>query len=432
MGLIEDARKGNPSETLSVIAKRESVSIKTLARSVAEGRVSVLHNGKRPLSAACAVGEGLRTKVNANIGSSPDYFDISMEIKKAHAAVEAGADTIMDLSTGGDIAAIRARILEEIDVPLGTVPIYEAAGPLLHKGRGIEGLEPSELLEIIEKQAEEGVDFMTLHCGINRNIVESLERYSRVMDVVSRGGSLIIEWMIRTGRENPLLEQYDKVLAILRKHDITLSLGDGMRPGCIADSTDEAQLEELKALGVLAQRAIEGGVQVLVEGPGHIPVHQVAENVRLQKECCHRAPFYVLGPLVTDVAPGHDHIGAAIGGAIAAAAGADFLCYVTPTEHLALPDIEDVREGVIAAMIAAHAGDIAKGVKGAAEWDLKLSRLRRKRDWDAQSGVVLDPVRFKQLRRRGKAEEDDVCTMCGSYCSLKTMERCYMQEKADI
>ena len=325
----------------------------------------------------------------------------------------------MDLSTGGDLRAIRRKILEECDMPLGTVPIYQAAVKATAEGRKMSSLTADEIFGLIEEQAQEGVDFITVHCGVTMESVERLKREGRLLNVVSRGGAFLIEWMYANGKQNPLYEYYDRLLEIARKHDVTLSLGDGMRPGCIADATDRAQIQELVILGELAQRALDADVQVMIEGPGHIPINEVKENIRLQKELCHGAPFYVLGPLVTDVAPGYDHITSAIGGAIAASAGADFLCYVTPAEHLRLPSLDDVKEGLIAARIAAHAADIAKKIPGAEEWDKEISIYRQKRDWGKQIELALDPDKAMEYHLSKKAVSDDVCTMCSQYCSIK-------------
>ena len=429
MGMIELSKNREVNEVLKHISSSEKISVEKLQDSVSNGRIAIMHNTNRPVHTARAVGEGLSTKVNANVGTSPLHFDVEEELEKVSIAIDAGADAVMDLSTGGDIPSIRRQIIEMSDVPIGTVPVYEALAPYMIGKKPIECMQPEEIFEVIIRQAEEGVDFMTLHCGVTKAIISTIEKFPRVMGVVSRGGSLLIEWMKKTGKENPLYSDFNKVLDILLKYDITISLGDGLRPGCLADSTDKSQLDELKVLGKLSERAVGAGVQAIVEGPGHIPVHEVAENIRLQKKYCNHAPFYVLGPIVTDIAPGYDHITSAIGGAIAASAGADFLCYVTRAEHLSLPTPEDVREGVIVARIAAHAGDVAKGIPGAAEWDYEYSLLRRKRDWTGQRDLVLDPERYDELLKRGKS--DDVCSMCGDFCSLKTMERCGIKEKGN-
>jgi phosphomethylpyrimidine synthase len=373
------------------------------------------------------VGKGLRTKVNANIGTSKERMSVAGEIEKLKAAVAAGADAVMDLSTGGPIIEIRKEILRQSTVSLGTVPIYQAAVETVETGRSIVQMDPEVLFLVIEEQCAEGVDFITVHCGVTRASVERLQRQGRIMDVVSRGGAFHLEWILVNDAENPLYERYDRLVEIAKKYDVTLSLGDGMRPGCLADATDRAQIEELVILGELRDVAVEAGVQVMIEGPGHVPLNQVETNMRIQKELCKGAPFYVLGPLVTDVAPGYDHITSAIGGAIAGAAGADFLCYVTPSEHLRLPDLEDVRQGVIASRIAAHAADIAKGVRGAMDWDMEMARRRKALDWKGQIELSIDPERARRLRESSIPTESDVCTMCGEFCSMKGVSK-YMKK----
>jgi phosphomethylpyrimidine synthase len=357
-------------------------------------------------------------KVNANIGTSSDYGDIETELEKLRVAIEYKADTVMDLSTGGDISAIRRAILKESSIPLGTVPIYQAGIEAIDRRGAIVKMTADELFGVIKGQAEEGVDFMTVHCGVTRSAIERLKRQGRVTDIVSRGGAFLLGWIIHNDQENPLYEQYDRLLEIARKFDVTLSLGDGLRPGSLADATDRAQVEELLILGELVERAWDAGVQVMVEGPGHVPLDQVTANVQLQKSLCKGAPFYVLGPLVTDIAAGYDHISGAIGGAIAAMAGADFLCYVTPSEHLGLPGAEDVREGVIASRIAAHAADIVNGVNGAWEWDKKMSLARKNLDWEEQVRLCLDPVKARQVHGQ-LATSGVACSMCGDYCALQ-------------
>ncbi|OGX30306.1 MAG: phosphomethylpyrimidine synthase [Omnitrophica WOR_2 bacterium RIFCSPHIGHO2_01_FULL_49_10] len=328
----------------------------------------------------------------------------------------------MDLSTGGDLRKIRKAILEASRVPVGTVPIYEAAVAADRKKRAIPFITAGEMFAVLEEQAREGVDFFTIHCGVTTKAVDCLKKEGRVIGVVSRGGAIMIEWMAHNGRENPFYEEFDRVLDIARKYDVTLSLGDGMRPGCLADASDKAQIQELMTLGELSLKARAAGVQVMIEGPGHVPINQIEANVLLEKEVCHGAPFYVLGPLVTDIAPGYDHITSAIGGALAAAYGADFICYVTPSEHLGLPSVDDVKTGVISARIAAHAADIAKGIKGALDWDITMSSARKKRDWQKQFALAIDPKRAREYRNRLKPVSKDVCTMCGQYCSMKISE----------
>ncbi len=422
MTQLEIAREGAISPQMEAVARREGVAPEFIGEGLARGTMVLPANVSRAQASPCAIGEGLRTKVNANIGTSSDYADVDIELEKLRVAVRCQADTIMDLSTGGDIPAIRRAILEASPLPVGTVPIYQAAVEAIARHGAIVSMGADDLFAVIEEQARDGVDFMTVHCGVTQETVDRLKNQVRVTDVVSRGGTFLIGWMLHNQRQNPLYEQYDRLLEIARSFDITLSLGDGLRPGSLADATDRAQVEELIILGELVDRAREAGVQVMVEGPGHLPLDHIAANVKLQKSLCKGAPFYVLGPLVTDVAAGYDHITGAIGGAVAAAAGADYLCYVTPSEHLSLPDPEDVRQGVIAARIAAHVADIAKGVAGAWEWDREMSRARRKLDWARQAELSLDPERA----RRGHSQHTAsgaACSMCGDFCAMDLMER---------
>ncbi len=419
MTQILEARKGNITPEMEAVARAEGVSVDQIAAGVAEGIIVITRNAKHGSITPLGIGRGLRTKVNANIGTSKDRMSIADEIEKLRTAIAAGADAVMDLSTGGSIKGIRSQILKHSTVAIGTVPIYQAAVETVEQGRPIVQMDPELLFRVIEEQAEEGVDFVTVHCGVTIGSVERLKRQGRIMDVVSRGGAFHLEWIIYNDAENPLFTQYDRLIEIAKKYDMTLSLGDGMRPGCLADATDRAQIEELITLGELRDAAHETGVQVMIEGPGHVPIDQVETNMKIQKELCKGAPFYVLGPLVTDVAPGYDHITSAIGGAIAGAAGADFLCYVTPSEHLRLPDLEDVREGVIASRIAAHAADIAKGVKGAMDWDREMARRRKALDWKGQIELSINPDRARKLRESSMPKESDVCTMCGEFCSMK-------------
>jgi phosphomethylpyrimidine synthase len=423
MTQIESARKGEPTPAMRAAAEREGVALDRIVAGVAGGTVVIPKNSGHDFAGLVAIGAGLRTKTNANIGTSRDVCDLDFELKKLAAAKRAGVDAVMDLSTGGDLAAIRRAILKAADMPLGTVPIYQAAVELTDQGREISSMTPDELFGAIEAHCREGLDFITVHCGVTRASVEALRREGRLMDVVSRGGAFLTDWILTNDAENPLYAQFDRLLDIARRHDVTLSLGDGMRPGCLADATDRAQLTELIALGELQQRALAAGVQVMIEGPGHIPLNEVAENVRLEKELCHGAPFYVLGPIVTDVAPGYDHITSAIGGAIAAAAGADFLCYVTPAEHLRLPELDDVREGVVAARIAAHAGDVAKGLAGARDWDDAMARQRKARAWSKQIELALDPERARAFHGQSVSRFEDVCTMCSEFCSMRLLDK---------
>ncbi len=420
MTLVEQARSGVELPEFREVAEYEGVLLEHVIRGVAEGRIVIPKNNSRPRGVrSVGIGDGLSVKVNANIGTSADVADIGNELSKLRAALEAGADTVMDLSTGGDLVAVRKAIIEHSSVPVGTVPIYEAAVRLRTQGKPVVKMTPDELFETIEEQAKQGVDFMTVHAGLTARAVELLISAGRVMNVVSRGGAFLFQWIRYNERENPLYEHFDRLLEIARRYDVTLSLGDGMRPGAIVDATDRPQIEELIALGELVDRAREAGVQAMVEGPGHIPLHQIETNIRLQKSLCKGAPFYVLGPVVTDIAPGYDHITSAIGGAWAAYFGADFLCYVTRTEHLSLPDVDAVREGVIVTRIAAHAADVARGNRRAIEWDEKMSRARFDLDWEKQIKLAIDPKRAKAIRSATPPSDENVCTMCGEYCALK-------------
>lgn len=423
MTQIIEARKGNITPEIEAVARQEGVDVDRIIQGISDGTIVICKNNVHTEIAPLGIGRGLRTKTNANIGTSKERMSIDDEIAKLKIAVLAGVDAVMDLSTGGPIREIRKEILEHSTVAIGTVPIYQAAVETVEQGRSIVQMDPELIFRVIEEQGAEGVDFITVHCGVTMSSVERLKKEGRLMDVVSRGGAFLLEWIIYNEKENPLYEQYDRLLEIAKKYDMTLSLGDGMRPGCLADATDRAQIEELITLGELRDVALEAGVQVMIEGPGHVPINQIETNIRIQKELCKGAPFYVLGPLVTDVAPGYDHITSAIGGAIAGAAGADFLCYVTPSEHLRLPDLDDVREGVIAARIAAHAADIAKGVKGAMDWDREMSRRRKALDWKGQIELSIDPEKARRLRESSLPKEEDVCSMCGEFCSMKGVSR---------
>jgi phosphomethylpyrimidine synthase len=424
MTIKELAENGTAPEFMVRCALDEGLPPEVLARNVAAGQAVVPHNRHVELSRPMAIGKGLSTKVNANIGTSKDHPDLEPEMEKLRVALGAGAHTVMDLSTGGPIKDIRQAIRGACPVPLGTVPIYQAAVETIERRRrSICEMDVDDLFRVIEEQAQEGVDFMTLHCGLTRQSIDRLRTTSRTMGVVSRGGSFILEWMTVNNRENPLYEYFDDLLAIAREHEVTLSLGDGLRPGCLKDATDGAQVYELIILGELTLRAWERGVQVMIEGPGHMSMDQIPANMLLEKRLCHGAPFYVLGPLVTDIAPGYDHITSAIGGAIAAASGADFLCYVTPAEHLKLPSVEDVKEGVIASRIAAHAADIVKGVPGALEKDRLMAEARHRLDWERQIALSIDPEKARVYRCEGGAYKGPTCTMCGEYCAIKTYKR---------
>ncbi|MEI6208719.1 MAG: phosphomethylpyrimidine synthase ThiC [Desulfuromonadales bacterium] len=423
MTQLEYARRGLITEKMQLAAVAEGVAPEFIRDGIAAGTIVICHNIKHSGGTPLPVGSGLRTKVNANIGSSSDDTDMQKELEKARTAVKYGADAIMDLSTGGPVDEIRKAIIAETSVCIGSVPLYQAAVDAVRvKNKAIVDMTVDDIFAGIIKHAEDGVDFITVHCGVTRSTVERMKNEGRLMDVVSRGGAFTIEWMSYNHQENPLFEHFDKLLEITKQYDMTLSLGDGFRPGCLADATDRAQIHELIILGELTQRAQEAGVQVMIEGPGHVPLNQIQTNIQLQKRLCHGAPFYVLGPLVTDIAPGYDHITCAIGGAIAAAAGADFLCYVTPSEHLRLPDVQDVRDGVIASRIAAHAADIAKGVKGAMDKDIAMAKCRKKLDWEGQFSLALDPDKARELRDNSSMADHGACTMCGEFCAYKVMD----------
>lgn len=424
MTQLEAARRGMITEKMKQAAAAEGVSPDFIREGLAAGTIVICHNDLRhPNGIPLAVGTGLRTKINANIGSSSDDTDMQKELEKARIAVKYGADAIMDLSTGGPVDEIRRAVVAETSACIGSVPLYQAALDAVRvKKKAIVDMTVDDIFAGIIKHAEDGVDFITVHCGVTLGTVERMKNEGRIMDVVSRGGAFTIEWMKYNKQENPLFEHFDKLLEITKEYDMTLSLGDGFRPGCLADATDRAQIHELILLGELTQRAQEAGVQVMIEGPGHVPLNQIQTNIQLQKRLCHGAPFYVLGPLVTDIAPGYDHITCAIGGAIAAAAGADFLCYVTPSEHLRLPDVQDVRDGVIASRIAAHAADIAKGVKGAIDKDIAMARCRKKLDWEGQFALALDPDKARQFREDSPVSDHGACTMCGEFCAYKVMD----------
>jgi phosphomethylpyrimidine synthase len=418
MTQTEKARKGILSAALREVARTEGVAPDELARLVAGGLVVIPFNPRHAPARPAGIGRGLRTKVNVNLGTSRDYPLLADELRKVRISLAHGADALMDLSTGGDLKRIRKAILARTPIPVGTVPIYQAAVLAIDRRQSIVDMTEDDLFDAVESQAGEGVDFMTVHSGLTLKAIERLKKQGRVADVVSRGGAFLLAWMLHNGRENPFYARYDRLLEIARRHDVTLSLGDGLRPGSILDATDRPQIEELLTLGELVKRAREAGVQVMVEGPGHVPLDQVEMNMRLEKRVCDGAPFYVLGPLVTDIAPGYDHIVSAIGGAVAAAAGADFLCYVTPAEHLGLPSDEDVREGLIASRIAAHVADIVKGVPGALARDLELARARKRLDWKTQRRLAIDPAKFAAVRKRRRTRSR-ACSMCGDFCAMR-------------
>lgn len=423
MTQLESAREGVTTSQMASVAAAEHRDPAFIRRGVSEGTIVIPANRLHEISSVCGVGAGLRTKVNANIGSSPDRANLEEELAKLRAACDAGTDAVMDLSIGGDVDLIRRKILDASNVPVGSVPLYDAAVKAVESGKSVVEMSVSEMIAAFEKHARDGMDFFVVHCGVTRESVGRLRAEGRLAKIVSRGGAFVVEWMVHNNAENPLFERFDEILGIAKEYDVTLSLGDGLRPGCLADATDRGQVQELIIQGELADRARAAGVQVMIEGPGHMPLDQIEMNVKLEKSICKGAPFYVLGPLVTDVALGYDHISAAIGGAIAAAAGADFLCYVTPAEHLALPSVQDVRVGVIATRIAAHAGDVAKGIPGAREWDDSLAAHRRARRWDEQMRLAIDPETARQYRSGSMPVVEDVCTMCGKYCSMKGVEQ---------
>ncbi|MCX5751171.1 MAG: phosphomethylpyrimidine synthase ThiC [Candidatus Saganbacteria bacterium] len=407
----EEALKGNITQEVEKVALAEKFSPEEIRQKVARGVVAIPANPRHKNLEPRGVGEGLSTKVNANFGTSRDCCDIGFEMQKLESCLEAGADAVMDLSTAGDLDAMRREVIRRSTVPVGTVPIYQA---LIENKFDEEGI-----FEIIERQAEDGVDFITVHCGVNFESLNRLKKHPRVIDVVSRGGAVIIDWIQKHKKENPLYAQFDRLLEIARKYDVTLSLGDGLRPGCLADATDRAQIQELITLGELTKRAWEAGVQVMIEGPGHVPIDQIQANIILEKKICQGAPFYVLGPLPTDLGVGYDHVTSAIGGALAATAGADFLCYVTRSEHLGLPSIEEAREAVVVCRIAAHIADIAKGVKGAKERDLEMAKARRDFDWDKQFALAIDPVRAREMRLSHNKSHRKECSMCSEFCSMR-------------
>ena len=420
MTQMEAARSGIVTKELAQVAKEEELAEPELMALVASGQVAIPANTRHKSLHPYGIGGGLRTKINVNLGVSGDCIDYHSEMEKVRLAEKFGAEAIMDLSNYGKTREFRQKLIETSPAMIGTVPVYDAIGYL---EKDLKEITAQDFLQVVRSHAEEGVDFMTIHAGLNRSAVEVFLREKRQMNIVSRGGSLLFAWMKMTGNENPFYEHYDELLDILREYDVTISLGDALRPGSIADSTDASQIAELMEIGNLTKRAWERGVQVLVEGPGHMAMDEIAANMKLEKKLCHNAPFYVLGPLVTDIAPGYDHITAAIGGAIAAAHGADFLCYVTPAEHLRLPNLEDVKEGIIASKIAAHAADIAKGVKGARKQDYQISKARRKLDWEETFRLSLDGEKARAYYESVPPEDRHSCSMCGKMCAVRTMNR---------
>ncbi|HVO65862.1 MAG TPA: phosphomethylpyrimidine synthase ThiC [Syntrophales bacterium] len=419
MTQLEQARNGLISEEMKKSAEMEGVPPEFIRSGIEKGTIVVVRNIKHNTIAPLAIGKGLKTKINANIGTSKDRVDLNLELEKVKISIAAGADTIMDLSTGGDIRKIRHAIIKASTLPIGTVPIYQAAADMVEAKKAIMEMTGEDMFRVIEENGEDGVDFITVHCGVTRRSVACIEEEGRILGIVSRGGSILRNWMSFNDKENPLYEQYNRLLEIAKRYDMVLSLGDGLRPGCLADATDRGQVQELILLGELAKQARDYGVQVMIEGPGHVPIKEIEANIQLQKSLCNGAPFYVLGPLPTDIAPGYDHITSAIGGAIAGSAGADFLCYVTPSEHLRLPTLEDVREGVIASKIAAHIADIAKEIPDALSKDKMMARYRRDFDWQGQVKTSLDPEKTKKFLETSKSAKEEGCTMCGEFCAIK-------------
>lgn len=426
---MEAARKGIITEELKEVAQKELMTVEELMPLVAAGKVVICANKNHKCLVPQGIGSMLKTKINVNLGVSRDCQDYDLEMEKFMEAVKMGAHAIMDLSSHGDTSQFRRRLISECPAMIGTVPVYDS---VIHYQRDLDKLSAMDLIDVVRLHAEDGVDFVTLHCGITRKTIEQIKKQNRKMNIVSRGGSLIFAWMCMTGEENPFYEYYDEILDICYEHDVTISLGDACRPGCLGDASDVSQIEELVRLGELTQRAWEKDVQIIVEGPGHMPIDQIAANMKIQQTICKGAPFYVLGPLVTDIAPGYDHITSAIGGAIAASAGAAFLCYVTPAEHLALPNVDDVKQGIIASKIAAHAADIAKGVKGAREIDDRMAKARREFDWETQWECAIDPEMAKTIRANRKPEYEDSCSMCGKFCAIRSMTKALSGEHIDI
>ena len=428
---MDAARKGIATPQMKAVAEKEHMPLEQLMELVAKGQVAICANKAHTCLDPQGVGSMLRTKINVNLGVSRDCKDYDIEMKKVQSAIDLGAEAIMDLSSHGNTQPFRQKLVAECPAMIGTVPVYDS---VIHYQRDLGTLSAQDFIDVVRLHAEDGVDFVTLHCGITRKTIEQIRRHKRKMNIVSRGGSLVFAWMTMTGEENPFYEHFDEILDICEKHDVTISLGDACRPGCLAGATDVCQIEELVRLGELTKRAWEHNVQVMVEGPGHVPLNQVAANMQVQQTICMGAPFYVLGPLVTDIAPGYDHITAAIGGAVAAMSGAAFLCYVTPAEHLALPNVEDVKQGIIASKIAAHAADIAKGIPGAREIDDKMADARRALDWEAQFACALDPDTARAIRDSRKPEDDhsDTCSMCGKFCAVRSMNKALSGEYIDI
>jgi len=424
MTQLESAKAGHTTTLMKKLAREEGMPTGLFLQRVAEGKIVIPHNNSRRMEKPCAIGLGLRTKINANLGTSTDKAKIKTELQKLFIATRYGAHTVMDLSVGGKLKKIRETILKHARLPLGTVPVYEVAVNAKKKNKNLLHFDIDDILQVLREQAASGVDFFTIHAGVTRESLLKLKQQKRILGIVSRGGAMLAGWMKLHNRENPFFEYFDRILDIAYQYDVTLSLGDGLRPGSILDATDKGQIAELKILGELALRARKKNVQVMIEGPGHVPLDQIKENIALEQRLCHNAPFYVLGPLVCDVASGYDHISASIGAALAGSYGAAFLCYVTPSEHLRHPSVEDVREGVVAFKIAAHAADLAKKVKSALNWDRDISQARRERDWKKQIKLSVDPQKAGLYRRASQPKNKKVCTMCGEYCSIKLMDEC--------
>ncbi len=426
---MDAARQGIITPEMKIVADKEYMDVEKLVELIACGKVVIPANINHKCLNPEGIGSMLRTKINVNIGVSKDCKDYNMELEKVNTAIDLGADAIMDLSSHGNTEPFRCKLTNECPAMIGTVPIYDS---VIHYQRDLETLTAKDFIDVVKLHAQNGVDFLTLHCGITRKTIEQIKKHKRKMNIVSRGGSLVFAWMCMTGNENPFFEYYDEILDICREYDVTISLGDACRPGCLADATDVCQIEELVRLGELTKRAWSKDVQVMIEGPGHVPMNQIAANMEIQKTICMGAPFYVLGPLVTDIAPGYDHITAAIGGAIAAMNGAAFLCYVTPAEHLALPNTEDVKQGIIASKIAAHAADIAKEIPHVRDIDDKMGEARRQLDWNNQWQCAIDPVTAKSIRETRKPENEDSCSMCGKFCAVRSMNKALNDERIDI
>ncbi|WP_427340155.1 phosphomethylpyrimidine synthase ThiC [Caloranaerobacter sp. DY30410] len=426
---MDAAKKGIITKEMELVAEKEKIDVEVLREKIAQGKVVIPANKNHNSLDPEGIGEGLRTKINVNLGISKDCCNIEEELKKVKTALEMKVEAIMDLSSYGKTEEFRKKLIDMSSAMIGTVPVYDAVG---FYDKELKDITAEEFLKVVEKHAQDGVDFMTIHAGINRETAEVFKRNKRLTNIVSRGGSLLYAWMELNNKENPFYEYFDEILDICEKYDVTISLGDACRPGSINDATDASQIKELIVLGELTKRAWERNVQVMIEGPGHMPLNEIAANMILEKKLCHGAPFYVLGPIVTDIAPGYDHITSAIGGAIAAANGADFLCYVTPAEHLRLPTLEDMKEGIIASKIAAHAADIAKNIKGAKKWDYEMSKARQSLDWERMFELAIDPEKARRYRRESMPEHEDSCTMCGKMCSMRNINKVMQGKNINI